>query len=308
MIITNILPTYQNTPTFKSKEYKDDGIIGYDDAISKQRRNDIRKWQETYYTPYQSIYEKECNLSEYQMKQLLGNLMKKPKVVDYKKVTSIDAYNVKAINNNSYRGSTLICNPKALKTLKNAGIERIIDLAGYSGYDKAAKSEGLDYYTPEFAGGSLGVWEEEAFHTKEEMLSRETRYYKPIDFEKNKKYLDIKCKAFDKQVRRSVERFVDYIEVMQKGYCYIGCEYGTYRTDDYLLLNTVFNPKANAQDIPNADIFEIDLMKNLYKNLTPEDKKRMGWSKEFDENIPKRLNEKENQILELDREYYNKII
>lgn len=308
MIITSISSTYQNKPTFKSKEYKDDGIIGYDDNISKQRRSDIRKWQETYYTPYQSIYEKECNLSEYQMKQLLGGLMKKPKVVDYKKVTNIDAYNVSPINNNSYRGSTLICKPQALKTLKDAGIERVIDLAGYSGYDNDVKEAGLEYYTPEFANGGLGVWDEEAFDTKKDMLSRETRYYRPIDFVKNKKYLDNKCKVFDKQVRSSVERFVEYIEVMQKGYCYIGCEYGTYRTDDYLLLNAVFNPKEKAQNIPDTDIFKVDLMKNLYKNLTPEDKKRMGWSKEFDKNIPKRLNEKENQILEQDREYYNKII
>ena len=36
--------------------------------------------------------------------------------------------------------------------------------------------------------------------------------------------------------------------------------------------------------------------------LTPEDKKRMGWTKEFDESVPKRLNEAINANVEYHRE------
>ncbi len=288
-----IYPISQNRLNFKSREYKDDGILGYDDSISKQRRDNIRAWQETYYTPYKSIYEKECNLSEFEMKQLLDGLMKKPKVVDYNKVTGIDAYNVRSVDSQeiNYRGSTLAHNPKALKTLKGAGIERVIDLVGYHWYDKNAKEAGLEYYCPKFGRGQLGVWEEEAFVTRGEFLAKETMYYTPIEFEKNKKYLENRMQAFDRHARTSVERFVEYIEVMQKGYYYIGCEYGTYKTDDYLLLNTVFNPKSEEKFIPFGHMFKLDFMKNLYDKLTPEDKKRMGWTKEFDESVPKRLDE-----------------
>ena len=288
-----IYPITINRPTFKSRDYQDDGILGYDDSVSKQHRENIRKWQEAYYTPYKSLYEKECNLSEYDMKQLVGSLMKKPKVVDYTKVTGIDAYNVRSVDGSEtcYRGSTLARKPQALKTLKDAGIERVIDLIAYYGYDTIAKEAGLEYYTPKFGRGQLGVWEEEAFNTSHDVLVRETMYYTPEDFEKNKKYLENLEKRFEKYSRRSVERFVEFIEVMQKGYYYIGCEYGTYKTDDYLLLNTVFNPKANDDFVPYSDMFKLDFMKILYNKLTPEHKQRMGWTKEFDENVPKRLNE-----------------
>ena len=100
-------------------------LIGYDDSVSKQHRDNIREWQETYYTPYKSLYEKECNLSEFEMQQLLNGLMKKPKVVDWGKVTGIDAYHVQSVDETGtcYRGSTLARNQRALKTIKDAGIE-----------------------------------------------------------------------------------------------------------------------------------------------------------------------------------------
>ena len=286
-----IYPIGQNIFAFKSREYKDDGILGYDDSVSRQRRENIREWQETYYMPYQSLYEKECNLSEYDMQQLLDSLMNKPKVVDWNKVTGIDAYNVKSVDaaETCYRGSTLVGKPRALQTLKEAGIERVIDLVGYYGYEKDVHNAGLEYYTPKFGGGQYSVWEEEAFKKVDELLFKETIDYTPIDFEKNKKYLEHRTKMFEKHSKRSLERFVQYIKEMQKGYYYIGCEFGTYKTDDYLLLNSVFNPKAKETDISYEQIYKLDYMKDLYNNLTPEHKQRMGWTKEFDENVPKRL-------------------
>lgn len=302
-----IYPINHNQYSFKSQKYEDDGVLGYSDSISEQRRDDIRKWQETYYTPYQSIYEKECNLTEYQMKQLLGTLMQKTKVVDYDKVTGINAYHVRPIDDEEtcFRGSTLARNPRALKTLKDAGIERVIDLVGYYSYENSVKEAGLEYYCPDFGRGQMGVWDEEAFDTKENLLSRETKYFTPLDFEKNKKYLELRVNSHEKHIRQSVNRFVDYIETMQKGYYYIGCEYGTYKTDNYLLLNSVFNPKAEEPILPHTDLVKIDMMKDLYKNLTPEDKKRMGWTKEFDENVPKRLDTAANAIIRYNEESQN---
>ncbi len=286
--------------TFKSNEYKDDGVLGYDDSLSKQSREAIRNWREIYYTPYQSIYEKEGRLSEYQMKQLLASLMKKPKVVDYQKVSGIDAYNVRPIDKDStcYRGATLLGKTRALKALKDAGIERVIDLVGYSGYEKDVKAAGLEYYSPKFASNDFCVWGEDVFETTKNILSRETRYYTQLDFVRNKKYLEQKIKAFEKQTRASVERFVEYIQTMQKGYYYIGCEFGTYKTDDFLLLNCIFNPKAESSSIPRVDPFKLDLVKDLYDKLTPKDKQRMGWTKEFDENVPKRIRDAQDELFE----------
>ncbi len=289
-----IYPIIQNRLTFKSQEYKDDGILGYDDSISKQRRDNIREWQEIYYTPYQSLYKKECNLSEYDMQQLLGSLMQKPKVVDWNKVTGIDAYNVRSVDwtETCYRGSTLAHKPRALQTLKEAGIERIIDLIGYYGFEKDVQDAGLEYYTPKFGCGQLGIWDEDTFKEIDELIFKETRYYTPIDFEKNKKYLEQIAQTHEKLSKRSTERFVQYIEEMQKGYYYIGCEFGTYKTDDYMLLNTVFNPKSKNTDIPiHTPMFKLDFMKILHSKITPEQKQRMHWTKEFDESVAKRLDD-----------------
>lgn len=286
-----IYPIYSSRIAFKSRDYEDDGILGYDDKQSQEVRQAIRDWQEIYYTPYQSLYKKECNLPEYQMNQLLGSLMKGPKEVDYNKITGIPAYHVRPVEGTDetcYRGSTLVNDFEALKTLKEAGIERIIDLVGYYSYDKKAKEAGLEYYCPDFGHGQLGIWEEEAFNDVEDLIKRETRYYTPFDFEENKKYLDQRVKSFEYHSRKSVDRFVDYIVTMQKGYYYIGCEFGTYKTDDFLLLNEYFNPKVEA-NVPRGDMFKLDMMKVLYEKLTPEDKIRMGWTKEFDENVPKRI-------------------
>ena len=56
-----ILPINCYRPNFKSTEYKDDEILGYDDYISEDSRKSIRKWQEAYYMPYYDCYKKECN-------------------------------------------------------------------------------------------------------------------------------------------------------------------------------------------------------------------------------------------------------
>ena len=291
-------------PTFKSRNYEDDGILGYDDKISQDTRKAIREWQEIYYTPYQSIYEKECNLSEYQMTQLLGSLMNGPKVVDYSKITGIPAYHVRPVEGTDetcYRGSTLANQPESLKTLKAAGIERIIDLVGYYHYEKNAKEAGLEYHCPKFGCGQLGVWEEEAFYSKEDLLAKEFRHYTPLEIVKNEKYINRREKDYERYMKRSIKRFVDYIELMQKGYYYIGCEYETYKTDDFLLLNEYFNPKVEA-GVPRGEMFKLDMMKQLYENLTPEDKKRMGWTKEFDKSVPDRIQMAINANIRFDEE------
>ena len=89
--------------------------------------------------------------------------------------------------------------------------------------------------------------------------------------------------------KRSIENYAHAVELAVARYA-AGKDgvipVGTYKTDDYLLLNSVFNPKASKSPLKATDLFKIDSMRNLYENLSPKDKERMGWTKDFDKNVP----------------------
>ena len=119
----------------------------------------------------------------------------------------------------------------------------------------------------------------------------------PDELRNDKNFIECRAKSFDKYSRKSVERFVKFIETVQKDYFYIGCEYGTFKTDEFLLLNDIFNPKAKPKSIPTGDLFKLDMMTNLYEKLTPEDKQRMKWTKEYDQKVLKRIKELEEKII-----------
>lgn len=283
--------------SFKSNDIEDN-ILGYDDSISQNSRNAIRKWHESTYIPYQSIYEKECNLTDYQLSQLLASMMKKPKIVDYKSMMSIPIYNVKPVDTKgkSYRGSTLVNHSECLPVLKKAGIERVVDLVGYTKYEHDVKNAGLEYYCPKFGRSITGLWCETAFSSLSEYIREELKYCGPLNQENKTKYIQSLTNDYKKKSRESVDDFIELIQFLQKDYYYIGCQFGTDRTSAYLLLNEVFNPKAQVA-YPNLKLsdyvacFELDYMLELYKKLTPEDKQALGWTDEFDHDVLKRLTE-----------------
>lgn len=90
--------------TFNANYLNDDNVLGYDDEISKSRREFIRDHYYTYKMPYQSIYETEGRLSEYQLNNLIKTLNNKPRQVDYSLVRGLPIPNIRPIGNNSYRG------------------------------------------------------------------------------------------------------------------------------------------------------------------------------------------------------------
>lgn len=69
---------------------------------------------------------------------------------------------------------------------------------------------------------------------------------------------------------------------MQEGYAYIGCDYGTYKTDEAVMLNSFLNPKANRHSVVVRHNFMIDKMRILYENLTSADKLKMKWNAEWE--------------------------
>jgi len=116
------------------KNYIDDGVIGYDDEISRQKRERIRSHYESWYMPFLSLYEQGSKLTNYQVQLMLHELEKNHEIQRIPK-TSI------------YRGQTLVEKPDVLLKLKNLGIKTVIDLVGYGQtYEEDVKKAGLNYY------------------------------------------------------------------------------------------------------------------------------------------------------------------
>ncbi len=75
---------------------------------------------------------------------------------------------------------------------------------------------------------------------------------------------------------------------LKKGNVLIGCDLGISRTNCALCLDFFFNPKAEIIHRGYDRYFGYEMV-NIYKNLSDEDKKAMGWDEEFDKNFIKSL-------------------
>lgn len=246
--ISNFIP-------FKSNIHDDENVLGFDDEISRERRNFIREHYNEYKMPYQSIYENEPRLGEYKLNQLIDFFAKKPKNITGEDIYHLPLSNVRRISNSSrympniFRGSTLVDAPDwVIDKLKEAGIKTVIDLRGYSNsYKNKVEEHGLEYTS---------------FYINPNQMS----WY-----------------GIDKTSKK--DDLIKFIKTMQKEYIYMGCEYGTYKTDAAVTLNTLFNPNVKGP-CRVGSTFEIGYIwrvaDELYKLMTPKDKKAIGWTPEFE--------------------------
>lgn len=254
-----ISPIIKTIP-FKLHIYDDENVLGFDDAISRERRSFIREHYNGYKMPYQSIYEKEPRLEEYQLNKLMDFFVKKPKNINGEDIYHLPLSNVRNISGsrrytpNIYRGSTLYDAPNwVIDKLKDSGIKTVIDLAGYGdSYKNKIEEHGLEYVS---------------------------FYLDPWSFDSENK-------------TAKKDDLIKFIKTMQKEYIYMGCEYGTYKTDAAITLNTLFNPKVKGPCRVNS-YFEIDYIwrvaNELYNLMTLKDKKIMGWTSEFEKLIIQKL-------------------
>ena len=84
-------------------------------------------------------------------------------------------------------------------------------------------------------------------------------------------------------LNQDINKLVDYIKNMQSDNVFIGCILGTNDTDAALLINQYFNPLCrDTKSYPIRGIATLDIFEDICDNLTPEQKKAMSWSQEFE--------------------------
>ncbi len=283
--------------TFKANNFNEDNTLGYDDEISQSRRKFIREHYDSYRMPYQSIYETEGRLSEYRLNNLINTLTNKPRKVDYSSIISLPVPNIRSIGNNSYRGASMVDKPECLQVLKDAGIKHVISLYYSPEYEKAVKQTGLDYHCFNMKrsndGRPEGLWSSDVCNSRQS--------YENIlkgEFGDDKYAIKIRMDAYDRKSRGQIDELVGFVRRMQEGYCYVGCEFGTNATRDALVyINRAFNPQ-DGRELEFFDYYKADLLRNLYDKLTVNDKKLMGWTKQFDLNFLPKLEIAEKAFLE----------
>ena len=283
--------------TFKANNFNEDNTLGYDDEISQSRRKFIREHYDSYRMPYQSIYETEGRLSEYRLNNLINTLTNKPRKVDYSSIISLPVPNIRSIGNNSYRGASMVDKPECLQVLKDAGIKHVISLYYSPEYEKAVKQTGLDYHCFDMKRGNEagieGLWSCDVCKSKQ---SYENSLKSLFGDDKNA--IEIRLVAYDRDSRGPIDELVGFVKRMQEGYCYVGCEFGTNTTSDALVyINRAFNPQ-DGRELEFFDYYKADCLRNLYDKLTVNDKKLMGWTKQFDLNFLPKLEIAEKAFLE----------
>ena len=282
------------TPTFTAQYHadKESKVLAYDDEVSRLRRNYIREHYNSYVMPYQSIYESEGRMSEYQLNNLLKSLTKRPNRTTNQKMQNIPLTGIEAINENSYRGCSPMANLQSVKLLKDAGIKRIVDIEGFEELSQECAKYNLKY-TNFLIEEEADFYDRDMFKTKNSIIAERTQFFRDIigaSSERVEQGVNAGLKSWEKSKRSMINYFTDFINTMQEGNVYIGCKCGTIRTDIALMLNQLFNPKqANYKNYIEYSQKFLDNAQILYENLTENDKVKMGWNKAFDSQFLKNL-------------------
>ena len=118
------------------------------------------------------------------------------------------------------------------------------------------------------------------------------KYYNDDDYNKDcnlsgKELIQKKRTDFETKNREFIENLIKSVRAWQKGCCFIGCTMGTGETSNAISLIDAFNPKSDGTTSNYLSADEIFSVGILYKKLTSQDKKLMGWTKEFEQSFRK---------------------
>lgn len=178
--------------------------------------------------------------------------------VDFESLKNLKITNFQIVDNKGVRGESLSAkrNYRFLSKIKDYGIERVIDLrtADYTPKFKLkCNSNGLDYM------------------------------HIPID-------------AKTTPAKDIIKNLPKLFKALDEGKYYIACAQGRHRTDIAFAMNYLFNPKAQKVPkmyghIKDGKLRYDDICSranSIMKEITPEDKQKLGWTAEFEKDFEKR--------------------
>lgn len=197
----------------------------------------------------------------------------KMKKTDVDKDSLESIWNFRAVEwnkDNGFRGAEP--NDSQLRTLKKAGIERIISLNhptygivknNYSDLYKELGLEHLKLYIP---------YENEGFPSlsRDELIDDIKQSYK------NDSDKQIEVQETDAKIRDFIDNMIKVVEGMRKGYFYVHCDNGTTKTNNALYMLMLLSDLSVYDE--NYEITKTQKMiENIEKVLTDEDKEKLNY-------------------------------
>lgn len=213
--------------------------------------------------------------------------------IDERKVSSYartldDVYipNLKKIGQSSYRGSTLAKNLNIVELLPRSGVRTMIDLVGYHKLEQECNEQKVNYvkYAVEADYWAHPIFKKDV--TLIEDYKHEMLKYPMTSKEKEKDFVRFK-EMINLERREFMREFIEIIKTMKSGHFYIACEHGEYRTPNILALNSYFNPTWTGENTKPTSEFMYKSMKNMYLNMTDDEKNKLGFTKEHEEFLKK---------------------
>jgi len=176
-------------------------------------------------------------------------------------------------------------NGEQLLFLRCMGIKKIVDLANYENYKPLVEENSMEY--------SLCKIEDFDFGPFADPAEKKFGMYSGFRYNDDKFKKKVNKVDHEKISREYVQNFVNLMKFIQEGNCFISRNYtGSVVSGrrELEMLESCFNPHSIYQDkkylFPAMDWKDV---RALYSQFTPEDKKLMGWSPDFEQNLIEKM-------------------
>ncbi len=186
------------------------------------------------------------------------------------------------INKGCYRGEALLFTPQRFVELKKRGIKNVIDVSNMPAYDILCDIKGFKYYCFAMFNTSL---------EKAPFISRE-EYAKKHKIPNNRLPDDSEEFAYDNTAREYIDKFKEFVSVINQGNFYLCDNFGAGIADTALLMNQYFNPKWDGDKSLKPDLQQLEKFEIFYENLTARDKRDLGFTEEFEKDLCQKFRDK----------------